>query len=408
LRVRLALVFSANDVNDEIAALDASIDTLDRFSNNLRRLRHLEEALPSQKATKLAKSLRTIRRYTEDLHDALSQCWRQSCHDDHEAKLFLEARLAEADKSMPRRTSPCVFQLVLHSKPSSHISGWHETTCHADNEDDLSNSTINADAKVPQVKIVAPATSAHKPKPGVIQDICVALKKAESDKKLPSFHLMDPKKLGMSLSSAKPFTMCKARQSVTLREVLDDMSGANTKKYSLPLHARMLLALTLSSSLLQCLNTPWNMPALSASNVEFLLDEQGQQPEILRPYVSARFAAASAPRAAPLTLIKTSLQELGILLLELWHTAAFESKYPAPTHGALKNHRLACALDWFDDVQNPLLEHYYTAVNNCIVRVARSEPGLPDWDDHKLWRAICEGVIDPLHKVVQQWPSAKP
>jgi hypothetical protein len=190
--------------------------------------------------------------------------------------------------------------------------------------------------------------------------------------------------------------------------VLDNISGSSTKRYSLPLHARMLLALTLSSSLLQCLNTPWNMPVLSASNVEFFLDEQTQQPDILRPLVSARFTAASASWTPPLTLIKTSLQEMGILLLELWHTESFELRYPTPAHAALKNHRLACALDWFDDVQNPLLEHYYTAVNNCIVRVARAEPGIPDWDDHKLWRAICEGVIDPLHKIVQQWPSAKP
>ena len=104
-RVRIALVISANDVNDEIKALDASIDTLDRFSNNLRRLRHLEEALPSQKATRLAKSLRTVRRYTADLHDGLSQCWKQSCHVHHEAKLFLDARLYNGHPEKTQRAS---------------------------------------------------------------------------------------------------------------------------------------------------------------------------------------------------------------------------------------------------------------------------------------------------------------
>jgi hypothetical protein len=86
-RARISMVIYANDMKDEIKAIDDSIDTLDRFTTNLRTLRHLEEAMPSQKATRLARSLRKVRQYTDNLHGALAQCWQKSCHVHHEAKL---------------------------------------------------------------------------------------------------------------------------------------------------------------------------------------------------------------------------------------------------------------------------------------------------------------------------------
>jgi hypothetical protein len=181
----------------------------------------------------------------------------------------------------------------------------------------------------------------------IIQDLCLALKMAENDKKHPVFHLAGEKKIGMLLNTAKPFTSSQALKSVTLKEILDNTnSAANAGEPLLPLYARMVLALKLGSSFLQFLQTPWIHPTWSASSVHFLLEGPKYQPDILHPYISVCFDNSCVSNPTQQQLVKNGLQELGILLLEIWHSTPFETKYPHQTSAPSGPRiRLACALD---------------------------------------------------------------
>jgi hypothetical protein len=120
------------------------------------------------------------------------------------------------------------------------------------------DSHSSPNPKSQQVKIVAPPSTSSGPKLNIIHDLCLALKTAENDKKRPMFHLTEEKKIGMSLSSVKPFNSSQALKSTTLKEMLDSTNSPDNKgKPPIPLYARVVLALKLGSSFLQFLQTPW-------------------------------------------------------------------------------------------------------------------------------------------------------
>ena len=400
---RISVIINSDANKEEIKAIDESIDALDRFTNLLRTARQLEESMPSQKATRLAKSLRNIRRYTDKLYGAIAQCWQKDCHDHHEAKIFLDSRIEDALKHRTPRISGYQFRTILTCDPTLPTVFWHETAIHATDNDDTTIQVPVPGSKMPKVTLISPSPPSLKCKMDVIDDLCTALQVAETNKKHVEFHLIDEKRIGMSVNQAKPFQACQASKSTTLKELLGNPSHSGS--HSLPLQARMMLALKLGSSFLQFLQTPWISPYWSASNIYFLIKSQKQGPDISHPYLSVRFQKTLPSGLAHQHLLKTGLQELGILLLEIWHGEPFEAKFQQQNMISDPRMRLLCALDWLDEVQNPLLDHYHTAVENCVVRVAKPEVRMADLDDMKIWRAVCEGIIEPLHKIVQGWSS---
>jgi hypothetical protein len=105
------------------------------------------------------------------------------------------------------------------------------------------------------------------------------------------------------------------------------------------------------------------------------------------------------PRAEP----KEALLELGIMLLEIWHKITLESRFSLTEPPASHYLRLSLALEWLNDAANPLPDLYDKAMNHCVRRFIGGDSRLPKWDDIKLWKGICEDVIEPLSKNCKQW-----
>ena len=87
------------------------------------------------------------------------------------------------------------------------------------------------------------------------------------------------------------------------------------------------------------------------------------------------------------------------MLLEIWHETTLEERFSLPAQPMDRHSRLAWALEWLDDANNPLPDLYHKAVSHCVTGVMDGGSRLPEWDDMKLWKGVCEGVIEPLSKI---------
>ena len=64
---------------------------------------------------------------------------------------------------------------------------------------------------------------------------------------------------------------------------------------------------------------------------------------------------------------------------------------------------MARALEWLDDVDDPLLDLYDKAVAHCLRVNISGETRFLDWEAVKLWSLVCEDIIAPLAKICKQW-----
>jgi len=72
------------------------------------------------------------------------------------------------------------------------------------------------------------------------------------------------------------------------------------------------------------------------------------------------------------------------MLLEIWHETTLEERFFLPVQPPSHHDRLAWALEWLDDANNPLPDLYHKAVNRCVTRVMDGSSRLPEWDDMRL------------------------
>jgi len=407
---RVSFAFAFNDINVDIEKIDAAVATLDRFFQRISCNRHLGESQPSRKATKLAKSLRRVREYADHLYVAVAHGWHSACHQQHEAKLFLDDRLddlLDSASSKRRRSSapPSVhFRLIFSADVSQDKCLWHETVVHpaSGNEMTAGRAVPGMEPPARRVTVVSPLPNqAREQKVEAIKDICSAIEKARQDRQHLIFILTEEKKIAMSLPPSKAFVPCLPTATTTLKEVLEDTSQTPTRNAVLPWKFRMMLALKLASSFLQLLLTPWIETYWSTAAIHFLVSQDNHnKADVSQPCLSLAFDLTPhrQNRARRTAMIREELLELGIVLLEIWHETTLEAQFALTTPPVSHNMRRACALDWLDDVNNPLPDLYHKAVSHCVVRVMDAER-IPDWDDTKLWQAICEGIIEPLSKV---------
>lgn len=98
-----------------------------------------------------------------------------------------------------------------------------------------------------------------------------------------------------------------------------------------------------------------------------------------RPFVSFNFDEKSTLRTHDAVVQpKLALLEFGILLLEIWHRTTFEARFSLEetTTGYYK--RLALAIEWLDDMSDPMPELYDNAASRCIRGVIRGYLHLAD------------------------------
>ncbi|KAL8816326.1 MAG: hypothetical protein Q9223_004640 [Gallowayella weberi] len=116
------------------------------------------------------------------------------------------------------------------------------------------------------------------------------------------------------------------------------------------------------------------------------------------PFIIHDFESNPAPLPAAQPNAKTSLLDLGILLLEIWHLTPFEvyaaqeGLHVDSTYGA----RYEIASRWLNETADNILPFYADPVCRCIEGTFASKATTLQWTDPEFQVSICEGLVKPL------------
>lgn len=411
----MKLLLGITDIKATIQEIDDSTTALDRFSRLVLSNRQTIQSDSSRKAVKLAKAFRQIRTFASSLYLAITDGFRQECHDSHETRLYLEDRVDSAADILKRvgkanSAAPLmIFDLVFTAGTGAKERVVYETAVQVFDKDDsddnvhfpperLTRHDSRADTLVRLSFVSQRASSPSKPAIVSIVSICAAIKEAGGSQRRISFALVGDQPIG-SISDEAPLTHQLQEQredSISLKEILQ------AEGTPLPWKFRMLLALRLASSLLQLLQTRWLERAWSKDAVFFLV-RPGTQGQVFlnRPFVRCTFGGM---RPASCSVEpKVALLEFGILLLEIWHKTTLEARFGLEEAPTVYYDRMARAVEWLDDVDEPLPDLYDKAVAHCLRMNISGDTRFLDWEDTKLWSVICGDIIAPLAKICKQW-----
>lgn len=415
LAPRVKLLLGITDIKATIQDIDDGTAALDRFSRLILLNHQTIQGDSSRKAVKLAKAFRHIRTFASALHLAITDGFREECHDSHETRLFLEDRVdlaanilhrvGKANYTIPLMIFELVFTAGTHPKEQvfyeTDVQVFDEDDCNGTfngSLDDLKRQDSHANTLVGLSFMSQRTSSPSRPPIASVASICAAIKEAGSSRRRISFALMGKQPIG-TISDKGPLAQQLEEESsdaISLKEILH--AGSTPLSWKL----RMLLALRLASSLLQLLQTRWLEHAWS-KDVVFFLTRPGSQPQVLlnRPFVRCIFGnMGTALRSIE---PKVALLELGILLLEIWHKTTLEARFSLKEAPTAYYDRMARGLEWLDDVDDPLPDLYDKAVAHCLRVNIGSDTRLLDWEDMKLWSVICGDIIAPLANICKQW-----
>lgn len=166
---------------------------------------------------------------------------------------------------------------------------------------------------------------------------------------------------------------------------------------------RRMLALDISSSIIQLRKTCWSSPAFSSKVVKFILGANGNNARV--PTIAFIEQVTELNRAAsPGSNSKVALLELAILLLEIWNHEMLEMWAAEAGFGEINTtrERLAAATEWLDATAAEFPIRYLEAVEQFLsLCVHRSR----EWDDYEFLRLYCENVIKPLQTSYESWQN---
>ncbi|EGR49643.1 uncharacterized protein TRIREDRAFT_106623 [Trichoderma reesei QM6a] len=417
---RLKVALKSDAIKESISELDTATSTLHTFSQTVLMNRHGPvSSLVSSSNMRLAKAFRRIQSASKNLYTALCRCCTGSCHNEHNVHVLLEDRvdvaselLRSAKQMSDDEKTILAFQLIFAAKFLAPIQiRCHELSVKCMQEDPSDLNPGQVESKASRVRILERECAKAKDSSSLqsnfvpIDNLCSAIVTAHDEAQHVAFILHASNRMGFITSKQKTVILKSNHQTISLRDILSETSGAYGAR--LPLQSAMLLASTLGSSLLQYAQTRWFGPAWSKDSIFFLLNpENGSERSLAdfnRPFVCAKIEDAEA-NGANAADPKSTLLELGILLLEIWHQTTLENRFAAnKAHQSASDYfaRLSLAAQWLDDDYNTPLPLYEQAVRYCVY--GASTKRWTHWNTTELWGEICKEVIKPLSDNCRQW-----
>ncbi|KAK3395011.1 hypothetical protein B0H63DRAFT_427002 [Podospora didyma] len=418
---RFKLMIGSSDLKKSIEDLDAASNSLDRFSRLVLMNRSTSTTTDSSRKSRtvrLAKALRQVRGFANDLYTALCQCCQAgTCHSKHEANLFLEDRVDAADdilRSMRQQktdqAAALIFRLIfaatLLAPPQQW---WHELPIQV--LKDTRDTTFEPASLTSRTRFVVPdnattgdITSAMAALT-LVDDFCSTIITARSRNPAVAFVVSRGRKMGTITADKCTILSQVEPKRISLKTILSD-SGSVADGIGFSLRFRMLLALRLASSLLQLSQTRWLGHAWSKEMVYFLMQPMPnggkESVDFSRVFVTAPIDTQAPPQGSS-PEPKLMLLELGILLLEIWHQTTLEARFSLgkPPDGYYQ--RLARAVEWLEDNSNPPPCLYENAVSYCIRGMLGGQVRLTTWDANDFWNWACQDIIEPLSQNCKQW-----
>jgi len=402
-------MFGVEELKELLKDLDDTTNALFRLTNLVSSNHQPAMQRTSRKARTLARDLRQAHKSVKELYFAIRNVWQGDCHQIHEAKLCLEDRV-----DVPKRAaSGPVFSLIFAATSSDGKKMWHEAAVHAldheQDEGDKAHTTVVCQQtwNSRRVTVVTPPNWSTKPQVNAVENICVAMGPVLCSKPQLAFVLFRPIQIGTTQLDGPRPTLCTWSEKISLETVFAGQGGGKSTSV-LSLRLRMLLALRLASNTLQLLQTQWFHGALSHDKIFFLAGAtcsggKNLSIDFTRPFVTATFTKGSPTPSQRDVEPREALLELGILLLEVWHQKSLEAYYNLAKSPVEYYERLAIALRWLDDIDDPPPEMYDKAVAHCIKGMIGGEARLGQWDDPNFWNGVCGDIIEPLSKNCKMW-----
>ncbi|KAK6510123.1 hypothetical protein TWF481_004837 [Arthrobotrys musiformis] len=404
---RIKFVFKGFDLEGAIKDLDNILDSLHRFIQVICENRQPSVEKPSRNASRLAVGFRRIQTLANNLHLAICRSWRIGCHTRHDARLFLDDRLEAAVKIAVKRndTTALSFRLVFGAQSDPIRPLWHETTVEVTGrEDEDEGANICAgNSGACRVTVVVPQIISAKRTVTVVDDICATIETCTATQRRISFVIAKDQRIGSISSDLNCFNCFFHGDEVSL-ETLLSIHQSGSRNCLIPLDQRIPLALRLASNILQLFQTRWLQSSWSKNSIYFPISSTKCRPDFGKPFVSIPIDDGVRCVATQNNLdIKNVILELGILLLEIWNEAVFENKYDLTNISGMHEPRRTFAFDWLMDTTNPPPALYNDAITYCISGINHGESRYWDYDDPRLWKALCQNIITPLSKICKLW-----
>ncbi|KAI1362082.1 hypothetical protein F5Y08DRAFT_341997 [Xylaria arbuscula] len=166
------------------------------------------------------------------------------------------------------------------------------------------------------------------------------------------------------------------------------------------------LALDIASSVLQLRQTCWLDTDFRSASMRLLLyDHEGQGTPSPALYVERIVHASKTldnTNMTPSPEPKTTLLELAIILLEIWHHQPLDACINwlgLDSTDTIETRRIA-AIRWLEKTSSHLPPHHLTAIEQCL---AVCSGRLRSWADEEFIREYCENIIKPLQESCKAW-----
>lgn len=417
--------------------LEKAIREIDRSGAELERLQKViatTHASVSSSSTRRSKQAATylhrVRQLAGRLHTALSQRWTPGCHDKHEVRLRLENRVDIRQAYASKGRTSVTFDLVFSTDRTTGDFFWHqavaEAPAHEDDDDaylgtsaGLSLPPTHSNVPIPRNRVTFAQPLVATPHVSIeTRNICASIAEAVARQRIMRLHLQRQNRLCCDhIMLANNSTWDRSTTTVTLETLLRPALPAGGHGRKIPLKHRMALALNLASSMLQLQSTPWLGTHWSKDTVHFaygpvhipLNQQVSTPPPTAALKTDMPFIRHVMPNPWPdpgqhvITDAKTALLELGIVLLEIWHEVALESRFPDASSPIDYFGRLRQAWEWLEDVDNPPPDLYNSAMSQCIKHFFGGRSVSFNWEDIEFRRVICQDIIEPLHRCCKQW-----
>ena len=194
-----------------------------------------------------------------------------------------------------------------------------------------------------RVKIVLSQPTSATSAPPLVSNICSFMALIDGRKERCGLCLAKNKAVGKLFSTEKVVVPFYQADKVAFRTFLAPHASSR-----FPIRSGMILALRLASSFLQLSRTKWLRTTWSINTIYFLRQSQAisdnRGVDFTRPFVSLPFNGSpdtADPSQVPLVELKQTLLDLGVLLLEIWHSQTLEEHFrlqhvPTEYYGRLR------------------------------------------------------------------------
>ncbi|KAL4733248.1 hypothetical protein BDV11DRAFT_214090 [Aspergillus similis] len=368
-RKKIKFSLQKEEIDAQITDLEASAKVLSRINKQSTRREVVAVQSSSRKITKFASTLASVRNSAHRLYTAISRGYIHACHDEHETF----------------RKPPVSFEVAFcKSKDTAWThNAWSYKTeiqvIERDGDvDDFDNRTQ------PVVTFKLPDT-ADTTTSGLneIHNLCSLVYSAHMNRASVDLCLSGGGRLCYinrpARNKAVPPHTKEFLSPVSLTTLL---TGTHPIIPPIPLNHRIAISYNIASAIFQLHSTPWLSLPLRSSSVFFIPDGN------IKHHKNSRDTC------------KYSMLELGILLLELWHSHTIES-FAADNGLTLARSfgsRYDVAMEWIShsEDEGDMMPFYLEAATRCIECTFITSSARPDWNDVTFQKSVCQYLLKPL------------